>query len=123
MRARHFRAVLMALLAALMLAAAPAIASGSGFTAAGATMSGMDMTSASGAMNGEIDGCEEGRVHHPVLPAHCLASCLAGMAATPPAVPFTDLSRQTVRAAPEPIEAGILVPRALPVDPPPPRQS
>lgn len=114
--ARRVRVALMMLMAAFMLAAAPALAAGSQAIAPGAVATMQPM-------QGNTNGCAEAGSHHKAMPAHCLASCLAAMGVTSPAVPFTTAPPPPVRSAPEPVTAGALVPHGLPVDPPPPRIS
>jgi len=117
---RRLHAALMMVLAAFMLAAAPALASGP-------ESHGPSMAAGVGEMHDGSGSCIEAGTGGKAMPdqrtARCLASCLAGMAVTSPAVPAAFAPLPFLRSNPECVDTGALVPHPLPVEPPPPRMS
>lgn len=113
---RRLNAGFAMLVAAIMLAAAPPMAS--------AAEPGSPAPSTIAQAMHDMAG--SGTASHPLrhaMPAHCLASCLAATAVTNPAAPSALMPPTALHAAPAPVETGALVPHPLPVDPPPPRLS
>lgn len=108
------------LMAAFMLAAAPALASGPGSCDPGVTAGAHQMHDDSASRLGTGAHRKAMPEHRPV---HCLASCLAAMAATNPVVPVADAPLPLLNSNPERADLDALVPHPLPVDPPPPRLS